>query len=173
VSLAAAAILIALFIVLASGKAAKPDVTSSFLLGKPAPAVISTTLEGKPFDLSRRKGSWVVLNFFQSSCLPCKAEHPELLAFAAQQAGIADGAELYTVVKDDSDQAVSNWFAEQGGSWPIIKDDDGSISTAFGVAQVPETWIIDPSGTVVRRYASMITANSLSIDLQQLRQAYG
>jgi len=173
VSLAAAAILVALFVVLASGKAAKPDVTSSFLLGKPAPAVVSTTLEGKPFDLSRRKGSWVVLNFFQSSCLPCKAEHPELLAFAAQQAGIADGAELYTVVKDDSDQAVSKWFAEHGGSWPIIKDDDGSISTAFGVAQVPETWIIDPSGTVVRRYPSMITADSLSIDLQQLRQVYG
>ena len=173
VSLAAAALLAALFVVLASGKAAKPDVTSSFLLGKPAPAVASSTLDGKPFDLSRRKGSWVVLNFFQSSCLPCKAEHPELLAFAAQQGGIADGAELYTVVKDDSDDAVAKWFAEQGGSWPVIKDDNGSISTAFGVAQVPETWIIDPSGTVVRRYATTITADSLAIDLQQLRQAYG
>jgi cytochrome c biogenesis protein CcmG/thiol:disulfide interchange protein DsbE len=173
VSLAAAAVLAALFIVLASGKAAKPDVTSSFLLGKPAPAVVSTTLDGKPFDLTRRKGSWVVLNFFQSSCLPCKAEHPELVAFAAQQASIADGAELYTVVKDDSDEAVAKWFADQGGSWPIITDDDGSISTAFGVAQVPETWIIDPSGTVVRRYARTITADSLAIDLQQLRQAYG
>ncbi len=173
VSLAAAAILAALFVVLASGKAAKPDVTSSFLLGKPAPSVVSTTLDGKPFDLTRRKGSWVVLNFFQSSCLPCKAEHPELVAFAAEQASIADGAELYTVVKDDSDEAVAKWFAEQGGSWPIITDDDGSISTAFGVAQVPETWIIDPSGTVVRRYARTITADSLAIDLQQLRQAYG
>ena len=173
VSLAAAAVLAALFVVLASGKAAKPDVTSSFLLGKPAPAVVSTTLDGKPFDLTRRKGSWVVLNFFQSTCLPCKAEHPELVAFAAQQAGIADGAELYTVVKDDSDAAVAKWFAEHGGSWPIVKDDDGSISTAFGVAQVPETWIIDPSGIVVRRYARTITADSLSVDLQQLRQAYG
>ena len=69
----------ALFVVLASGKAEKPDVTSSFLLGRPAPAVASTTLDGKPFDLSRRKGSWVVLNFFQSTCVPCKAEHPELV----------------------------------------------------------------------------------------------
>jgi cytochrome c biogenesis protein CcmG/thiol:disulfide interchange protein DsbE len=173
VSLGAAAALAALFVVLAGGKAEKPDVTSSFLLGKPAPAVISATLDGKPFDLTRRKGSWVVLNFFQSSCLPCKAEHPELVAFAAQQASIADGAELYTVMKDDSDEAVRKWFAEQGGSWPIIKDDDGSISTAFGVAQVPETWIIDPSGTVVSRYARTITADALSSDLQRLRQAFG
>ena len=43
-----------------------------------------------------------MLNFFQSTCLPCKAEHPELVAFADQQARIADGAELYTVVWDDS-----------------------------------------------------------------------
>lgn len=173
VSLAVAGVLAALFFVLANGKAEKPDVTSSFLLGKPAPAVVSATLDGKSFDLSRRKGSWVVLNFFQSSCLPCKAEHPELVAFAEQQASIPDGAELYTVVKDDSDDAVSKWFAEQGGEWPIVKDDDGSIATAFGVAQVPETWIIDPSGIVVSRYATTITADSLATELQVLRQAYG
>jgi cytochrome c biogenesis protein CcmG, thiol:disulfide interchange protein DsbE len=173
ISLAVAAVVAALFVVLANSKAEKPDVTSSFLLGKPAPAVISTTLDGKTFDLSRRKGSWVVLNFFQSTCLPCKAEHPELVAFAAQQASIANGAELYTVVKDDSDTAVSQWFADHGGGWPIVKDDDGSIATAFGVAQVPETWIIDPSGVVVSRYATTITADSLATDLQRFRQAYG
>ncbi len=173
ISLAVAAVVAALFVVLAGGKADKPDVTSSFLYGKPAPVVVSATLDGDTFDLSRRKGSWVVLNFFQSSCLPCKAEHPELVSFAAQQAGIVDGAELYSIVFDDSDEAVSQWFAEQGGSWPIVKDDDGQIATNFGVAQVPETWIIDPSGIVVSRYATTITAAALANDLQLLRQAYG
>ena len=173
VSLAIAVVVAVLFIVLANGKASKPDVTSSFLLNRPAPAAISTTLDGKPFDLSRRKGSWVVLNFFQSTCLPCKAEHPELVAFAAQQASIADGAELYTVIKDDPDAAVAQWFAEHGGSWPIVKDDDGAIATAFGVAQVPETWIIDPSGVVVSRIATTITADFLSTKLDQFRRAYG
>jgi cytochrome c biogenesis protein CcmG/thiol:disulfide interchange protein DsbE len=173
VSLAIAVALGALFVVLARSKAEKPDVTSSYLLGKPAPAAVSTTLDGRPFDLSRRKGSWVVLNFFQSTCLPCKAEHPELVAFSRQQATIADGAELYTVIKDDNDQAVQDWFAANGGSWPIVTDDDGSISTAFGVAKVPETWIIDPSGIVVRRIATTITADYLANQLQLLRQAYG
>ena len=173
VSLAVAAVVAALFVVLAGGDADKPDVTSSFLYGKPAPVVVSGTLDGQTFDLSRRKGSWVVLNFFQSTCLPCKAEHPELVAFAAQQSSIVDGAELYSIVFDDSDEAVAKWFADQGGSWPIIKDDDGQIATNFGVAQVPETWIIDPSGIVVSRYASTITADSLATDLQLLRQAYG
>ena len=173
ISLGIAVVLAALFVVLANSKAEKPDVASSFLLGRPAPAVISTTLDDQRFDLSRRKGSWVVLNFFQSTCLPCKAEHPELVAFAAQQATIADGAELYTVIKDDPDAAVAKWFAENGGDWPIVKDDDGAISTAFGVAKVPETWIVDPSGVVVVRHPTTITAESLAVELQQLRQAYG
>jgi cytochrome c biogenesis protein CcmG, thiol:disulfide interchange protein DsbE len=173
ISLGVAAVIAALFIVLANGKAEKPDVTSSYLLNRPAPAVASTTLDGSSFDLGRRKGSWVVLNFFQSTCLPCKAEHPELVAFAAQQRTIADGAELYTVIKDDPDENVAKWFAEHGGDWPIVKDDDGAIATAFGVAQVPETWIIDPSGTVVIRHATTVTADSLAAELQQLRQAYG
>lgn len=173
ISLAVTIVLAALFFVLASGDAEKPDVSSSFLLGRPAPAVISTTLDDQRFDLSRRKGSWVVLNFFQSTCLPCKAEHPELVAFAAEQAGIIDGAELYTVIKDDPDDAVAEWFDEHGGDWPIVKDDDGAIATAFGVAQVPETWIIDPAGVVVVRHPTTITAESLATELQQLRQAYG
>ena len=173
ISLAIALVVAALFVVLASGKASKPDVTSSFLIGKPAPAVASTTLDGRAFDLARRKGSWVVLNFFQSTCLPCKAEHPELVSFVAQQAGISDGAELYTIIKDDSDDAVVKWFADHGGDWPIVKDDNGAIATAFGVAQVPETWIVDPSGIVVVRHATTITAEFLSTELQQLRQAYG
>lgn len=173
ISLAVAVLLAALFIVLARSKAEKPDTVSSYLVNKPAPAVVSTTLDGKPFDLSRRKGSWVVLNFFQSTCLPCKAEHPELVAFAAQQAGIPDGAELYTIIKDDSTDAVSKWFAAHGGSWPIVKDDNGSIATAFGVAKVPETWIIDPSGIVARRYGEAITADFLANALQLLRQSYG
>jgi cytochrome c biogenesis protein CcmG, thiol:disulfide interchange protein DsbE len=173
ISLAVAAVLGLLFVVLVSSKAEKPDVTSSYLLNSPAPAVVSSTLDGKPFDLSRRKGSWVVLNFFNSTCLPCKAEHPELVAFAVQQATINDGAELYTIVNDDSAEAVTKWFAEQGGSWPIVKDDNGSISTAFGVAKVPETWIINPAGYVVRRFANTITAASLAGDLQQLREGLG
>jgi len=66
---------------------------------------------------------------------------------------------------------VSKWFAEQGGSWPIITDDDGSIATAFGVAKVPETWIIDPSGIVRARVIVPVSAESLSALLQRVQGA--
>ena len=53
---------------------------------RPAPDATGVFADGTPFDLSRRKGSWVVLNFFTSNCVPCMREHPELVEFAEQQA---------------------------------------------------------------------------------------
>lgn len=170
IALAVAGVLAGLFWVLASSDTSTSDAVSSYLIGKPAPEVQSTTLDGKPFDLSRRKGSWVVLNFFNSLCVPCKAEHPELVTFSQQQQALGvDGAELYTVVNDDTDQAVTAWFAEHGGDWPIVKDDNGAISIAFGVAQVPETWIIDPQGVVRTRIATTVDAADLSLLIQRMR----
>lgn len=170
IALIVAAVLGGLFWVLAATDPSEANGVSSYLIGRPAPQVQSTTLDGKPFDLSRRKGSWVVLNFFNSTCLPCKAEHPELVKFRQQQQTLGvDGAELYTVINDDTDQAVTAWFAEHGGNWPIVTDDNGTISIAFGVAQVPETWIIDPQGVVRRRIATTVTAAELTLLIQQLR----
>jgi cytochrome c biogenesis protein CcmG/thiol:disulfide interchange protein DsbE len=163
----------ALFVVLASSKSGRNETVDTFLKGKPAPGAVSTTLDGQPFDLSRRKGSWVVLNFFDPTCVPCKHEHPELIAFEQQQAAIPDGAELYTVINRGTDQAVRDYFAENGGDWPVVRDPDGRISVAFGVSQVPETWIIDPDGIVRERFAGEITADSLGTLLQQYRELRG
>lgn len=139
------------------------------LLGQPAPAVVTSTIDDESFDLARRKGSWVVLNFFNSTCVPCIAEHPALLAFANGEASRADGAEMYTVVNDDSDDAVRAFFAANSGSWPKLRDGDGAIAVAFGVAKVPETWIIDPNGFVRLRIMGSVVEGVLEDQLASLR----
>ena len=73
------------------------------LLGQPAPAVVTSTIDGAGFELARRKGSWVVLNFFNSTCVPCIAEHPSLVRFVADERSRTDAAEFYTVVNDADD----------------------------------------------------------------------
>ena len=64
------------------------------LLGQPAPAIETTTIDDAPFDLARRKGSWVVFNFFNSTCVPCIAEHPSLMRFVENEAGRPDSVEF-------------------------------------------------------------------------------
>ncbi|MGD9704227.1 MAG: TlpA family protein disulfide reductase [Acidimicrobiia bacterium] len=173
VALAAAGVFAIFFVILAGSDTrtnqSDPDTP---LLGKAAPLIVGDTLDGGTFDLSRRRGSWVVLNFFQSSCAPCKAEHPELVQFAADQAGLADGAELVTVVWRDNAAAVQAFFDENGGGdWPVVLDDAG-VAVAYGVAKVPETWIVDPAGRIRVHYVGEITASGptgLSAKLDELR----
>ncbi|MBU3717551.1 MAG: TlpA family protein disulfide reductase [Actinobacteria bacterium] len=155
--------------VLAVAAGRSTETADSPLIMKPAPAVVSTTYDGDTFDLSRRRGSWVVLNFFNSTCVPCKREHPELVKFVeAQQADGTLGVELFTVVNDDDEDAVRKFFAENGGDWPIVRDDDSQISVAFGVAKVPETWIISPTGVVVERFTGQVTAEILGATLEMM-----
>ncbi|MEX0846579.1 MAG: TlpA disulfide reductase family protein [Ilumatobacteraceae bacterium] len=170
VVLAVAVVLGALFVVLAQSRAGGADTVESYLMGKAAPTAVGTTLDGRQFDLSQRKGSWVVLNFFDPTCVPCIEEHPELVAFAQDQAVVANGAELYTIINRGSDDAVRDFFDDNGGDWPIVSDPTGAISVDFGVAKVPETWVIDPNGVVRVRYPGTVTAAGLSTQLQELRE---
>ena len=113
----------------------------------------------------------MVLNFFNSTCVPCRNEHPQLVAFAAAQQSADDPVELYTVVNDDSDEAVEAFFSANGGDWPKVKDDDGAISVAFGVAKVPETWVIDPNGFVRLRIIGELTEGFLQERIDMMRTA--
>lgn len=177
VALAVAVAVGALFVVLAGSDSSRDKSVASFLIGKPAPPVVSTVLDegagsADMFDLSRRKGSWVVLNFFDPDCIPCIREHDELIALDAQQATLGgDGAELYTIINKGTDDEVRAWFAEKGGDWPRVRDPQGSISVAFGVSLVPETWIIDPNGVVRERFIGEVTAEGVGAVLQQMREA--
>jgi cytochrome c biogenesis protein CcmG, thiol:disulfide interchange protein DsbE len=173
VALGVIAVVLALFLVLVAADPPGNDATAeSPLIGKPAPAITSGTLDGTTFDLSRRRGSWVVLNFFNSTCVPCIREHPELVAFHDDQQALgARGAELYTVVFDDADAPVREFFGDNGGGWPIIRDPDGTIAVAFGMSQVPETWIIAPNGVVAARFIGEVTADGLTDTLTTLQGA--
>ena len=174
VALAVAAVMAGLFVVLAGSDTSTNETADTPLLDQPAPEAVGMRGDGSTFDLARRKGSWVVLNFFTSTCVPCQQEHPDLVRFAEQQASLGGpGAELYTIVYDDDRPAVEDFFAANGGDWPVVYDDDGSIAVAFGVSQVPETWIVDPTGVVRGRIISRVTADFLATQVQQLRELTG
>jgi len=161
----------AMFVMLASADPARNRVAVTPLLDRPAPETVGVLADGSGFDLARRKGSWVVINFFTSTCVPCQREHPDLIAFVDQQRNLGiDGAEFYTIVVDDDRDAVEAFFAAEGGDWPLVYDADGRFAVAFGVAQVPETWIIDPAGIVRGRIISQVTAEFLGQQLQRLRE---
>ena len=170
---AVGALLVAFLWVLVTAEPNTADDADSPLLGEPAPSVVTTTLNDEEFVLANRKGSWVIFNFFNSTCVPCVAEHPELVAFNERESLAANPAETYTVINDDNDESVRAFFSKNGGDWQKIRDSDGAISVAFGVAKVPETWVIDPNGYVRLRISGMLTQGLLDDQLAQLKALFG
>jgi cytochrome c biogenesis protein CcmG/thiol:disulfide interchange protein DsbE len=95
------------------------------------------------------------------------------VAFNERESTAANPAELYTVINDDNDDSVRAFFSKNGGEWQKIRDLDGAISVAFGVAKVPETWVIDPNGYVRLRIAGQLTPGLLDDQLALLKKQFG
>ena len=171
--LVVAVVIAGFFWILIRAKTDDTETAYSPLVGNPAPAVQATTLDGKTFDLQHRKGSWVVLNFFNVTCGPCVQEHPELVKFASEQeAKGTDGAELYSIVWDDRTGATADFFRDNEVSWQVLLDKTSDLAVKFGVAKVPETWIIDPNGYVVVHIISNLTDDGLTRRLAQEQAIY-
>lgn len=168
-----ALVLAGLVAILVVNRGDSADSAATPLLGNPAPAVRGEYVDGTPFELGRRKGSWVVLNFFTDNCVPCIAEHPELIEFVEQQRALGtDGAEFVTIVQQSEPDEVDAFFAKYGGGdWPVVYDTANEFSIEFGVFQVPETWIIDPEGFVRGRIITAVEADDLSAVIADWQRA--
>lgn len=159
-AVAVGVVLVVLIAVLAMSEPSSSRLTDSPLLGRRAPAIEGTSLlSGERFDLGDERGRWVVVNFFATWCEPCRAEHPDLVRFAAAHEA-ADDASVVSVVFSDQPDDVERFFTQRGGDWAVIDDTTG-IVPAWGVTGVPESYLVDPGGVVVAKIIGGITAEGL------------
>jgi cytochrome c biogenesis protein CcmG/thiol:disulfide interchange protein DsbE len=172
VAIAVGVVLVALIVVLATRDPAEDRTADSPLIGKVAPPIVEDTIApavsaGTSFDLDLQRGQWVVVNFFATWCTPCITEHPELIEFSQRHAE-ADDASVVSVVFDDDAEGVVEFFQENGGDWPVVDGED--VILDWAVAQVPESFLVDPDGVVAARLTGGVTADGLD---ETLRRAQG
>ena len=112
--------------------------------GKPAPAIVGTTLDGAAFDLASLRGRPVVLNFWGPNCIPCRAEFP-LFKHMLEVHG-SEGLAIVGVLMGDPPVQARDFIREYGATWPTVDDEDKSIQRAYRVAARPQTYFIDRAG---------------------------
>lgn len=155
-------VIVALITVLAVGSDDRLN-PASRLLGTRVPEMSGETLSGGFYDVDDARGQWVVVNFFATWCTGCINEHPELVALD-RWANETGQAEVVAVVFNDPVEDVMAFFDANGGGWPVLNDP--AIPLAFQVSQIPETFIVAPSGQVVQHIQGEIQAAPL-IDLME------
>jgi cytochrome c biogenesis protein CcmG/thiol:disulfide interchange protein DsbE len=170
-AIAVGLLMLAFIAVLATRPSGDERPLSANAVGRAVPPVVGTTLDGEAYDIDRLRGEWVVVNFFATWCIPCRVEHPELVAFSEQHAAAADGVSVVSVAYDDSSADISQFFAQEGGDWPVLTGDGtGRIALDFGVTGVPESYVVAPNGLVVEKFTG-VTAAALDAVIDRYESA--
>jgi cytochrome c biogenesis protein CcmG/thiol:disulfide interchange protein DsbE len=144
-----------------------PQELPSALIDKEAPAFQLAGLNGDGIARDALKGQPVLINFFASWCLPCREEHPLLMRLAEQE-----HVPLYGIDYKDKPEAAQNLLKEFGDPYRAIGvDRDGRVGLDFGVYGVPETYVLDSSGHIRKRFVGPLTAEEVNKELLPLLKA--
>lgn len=165
IALIAALIAVPLLVFLGLGFGRDPHAVPSMLVGKPAPLFELQDLHGETVSLSALRGRPVLINFWATWCYPCQAEHALLQETAVALAG---RAHVLGIVYNDAASTVQAYLAQHGGVYPQLIDPNSRVAMDFGIAGVPESFIIDAQGVIVHKQAGVMRPEILHQTLYPL-----
>lgn len=143
----------------------------SRLVGKALPAFsLPEAMPGRP-TIDRAdyaSGQPRLLNIFASWCAPCIIEAPQLMELARQ------GIPIDAVAIRDRPADVARFLGQWGDPYRNIGlDADASLQLAIGSSGVPETYIIDGSGTIRYQHIGQINPTDMARILEEYEKAKG
>ncbi len=162
---AAALVLGAVLVMLVGDEA---ESSGGHLLDRPAPAFDLPTLDGGRISDTDLAGRAYVVNFWNSWCVPCRQEHPELAQFYERHRDEPDFA-MVGIVRDDTEDAVREYVDAEGVEWTVALDPGSRAALAFGTTGQPETFVIGPDGVVMALEIGPVTAGGLERMLAEAR----
>jgi len=121
------------------------------------------TLRGGKVGLDDFSGKPLVLNFWATSCAPCRQELP-LLQREVSRAKV----QLLLVDERDSESAARAFLGKLEVNSPVASDPDGAVGRLYGVSVLPVTVFIRADGTIEGKYLGQTDAAVLADHLAAL-----
>lgn len=139
--------------------------------GDTAPAFILKDVAGKEVSLEDYRGQVVLLHFWATWCSTCRYELPSIERLSKEFEG--EGFAVISVLIQEGAPAKALAEIERSIpiSFPVLVDDTGQIADQFEVWGVPETFVIDRSGVILRRISQAIDEEGVRLYIKDLLQA--
>jgi cytochrome c biogenesis protein CcmG/thiol:disulfide interchange protein DsbE len=141
-----------------------PSLVRSVLIDRPAPEFAMPPVPelGVPgFDTATLTGEVSVVNVFASWCIPCRDEHPLLVALKD-----TTGIRLLGINQADAPENARAFLAELGNPYDAVgADRDRRVSIDWGVYGVPETFVVDAEGTITFKHVGPLTPQTIETEL--------
>jgi cytochrome c biogenesis protein CcmG/thiol:disulfide interchange protein DsbE len=135
------------------------------VIGARAPDVPFDALDGHKVTLTSYAGHPLVINFFATWCVPCKAE---LALIQSRYVRLApSGLEVVGADQQESVAQVRAFARAHGVTYPVVID-QGPALQAYGGEAIPTSIFIDRSGVLRAVHIGEMSAELLDEDLQKI-----
>jgi cytochrome c biogenesis protein CcmG, thiol:disulfide interchange protein DsbE len=104
--------------------------------------------------LSQFRGQVVVLNFWATWCPPCVEELPSLVEM--QRRLKARGVTVLAVSVDVDEDAYHQFVKDHNVTLLTVRDPSGNSNHLYGTFKFPETYVIDRSGVMRRKFIGAV-----------------
>ena len=119
---------------------------SGVAVNSPVPALSLPDATGAVHHFADFKGQVVLIDFWASWCVPCKASFPQLDALYKE---LKDkGATVLAVNVDEQRKAADAFLATRPHTMPVLFDPSGKAATTFNLQGMPSSILVDRQGKV-------------------------
>jgi cytochrome c biogenesis protein CcmG/thiol:disulfide interchange protein DsbE len=115
--------------------------------------------------LGAQRGQVVVVNFFASWCAPCRQEATDLERVWRDYQD--RDVQLFGIAYKDASSKAQTFLDEFGVTYPSAVDPGNETARIYGVTGVPETFVIDQQGHLLRHFLGPITREQLSQEIER------